>query len=160
MPADVQRQVAALDTQARVPGVANLRAWTLAALELRAGERALDVGTGTGEQVHALAEGVGARGNAVGVEPNAGLRAEAVRRAAGTTATFVDGRAETLPFAADSVDAVTCERVFQHLPEPARAATEIARVLRPGGRAVVTDTDWRRRSSTPSLRQPRRRWAR
>ncbi len=32
--------------------------------------------------------------------------------------------------------------MFQHLDQPERAAGEIARVLRPGGRAVVTDTDW------------------
>lgn len=35
-----------------------------------------------------------------------------------------------------------CERVWQHLANPAAAAGEIARVLRPGGRAAVLDSDW------------------
>jgi SAM-dependent methyltransferase len=37
---------------------------------------------------------------------------------------------------------VRCERVFQHLDDPDRAATEIARVLRPDGRVMVSDSDW------------------
>lgn len=50
--------------------------------------------------------------------------------------------ASDLPVADGSVDAVRCERVFQHLEDPQAAADEIARVLRPGGRAVVVDSDW------------------
>lgn len=55
---------------------------------------------------------------------------------------FVDGEAYVLPFDDASVDVIRCERVFQHLNDPDRAAAEIARVLRRGGRAVVIDTDW------------------
>jgi SAM-dependent methyltransferase len=135
-------RIRALDAQAGLPGVCRLRSWVLAALAVRPGERVADIGSGTGEQVRSLAEAVGAQGEAVGVEPDAGMRAEAARRAAGTTATFVDGDAAALPFADASVDAITCERVFQHLAAPDRAAAEIARVLRPGGRVAVTDTDW------------------
>jgi SAM-dependent methyltransferase len=100
----------------------------------------LDIGAGTGEHARTLAEAVGDTGEAIGLEPNPGMRAEAARRA--PRARFVGGDAYDLPFADGSVDAVTCERVFQHLDDPSRAAAEIARVLRPGGRVVVTDTDW------------------
>jgi SAM-dependent methyltransferase len=41
-----------------------------------------------------------------------------------------------------SVDGVRCERVFQHLTDPASAMAELVRVTRPGGRIVVVDTDW------------------
>ncbi len=87
---------------------------------------------------------VGTDGEAIGVEPHPGLRAEAEARAAaeGVGATFTDGDALSLPFADGSVDVLRCERVYQHLEDPEGAARELARVLAPGGRAVVVDSDW------------------
>jgi ubiquinone/menaquinone biosynthesis C-methylase UbiE len=138
--ADVRTQIAALDQQSRLAGIPRLRAWTVAALGLRPGERVLDIGSGTGEHARTLAEAVGPDGEAIGLDPNPGMRAEAARRA--PRARFVDGNAYALPFPGGSLDAVTCERVFQHLHQPERAAAEIARVVRPGGRVAITDTDW------------------
>ncbi|MFF2521359.1 methyltransferase domain-containing protein [Streptomyces liangshanensis] len=54
----------------------------------------------------------------------------------------VDGRAQGLPLGDGEADVVHCERVFQHLDDPERAAAEIARILRPGGRVALLDTDW------------------
>ncbi|AFT98226.1 methyltransferase domain-containing protein [Nocardia brasiliensis] len=132
------------DLQAALPGIRRLRTWAQDALALRPGERAVDIGSGTGSEVLAFADTVGADGVAVGVEPDPNLLASAERRAAqaGSIAKFHSGDAYGLPFGADSFDAVLCERVFQHLTAPARAANEIARVLRPGGRVVVVDSDW------------------
>lgn len=48
------------------------------------------------------------------------------------------GDAHRLPFADGSVDAVVCTEVFEHLLDPPAAAGEIVRVLRPGGRLVLT----------------------
>jgi SAM-dependent methyltransferase len=138
--ADLDLQIAALDHQSRLPGIPRLRAWSMAVLGLKPGERVLDIGSGTGEHARVLAEAVGESGEAIGVDPNDGMRAEAAKRA--PRARFVPGSAYDLPLPDGSVDAVTCERLFQHLDDPDRAAREIARVLRPGGRAVVTDTDW------------------
>jgi SAM-dependent methyltransferase len=45
---------------------------------------------------------------------------------------------ELVPFPDDSFDVVTCIQAFQYMPDPAHAAGEFARVLRPGGTAVVT----------------------
>ncbi|MFC9893010.1 methyltransferase domain-containing protein [Nocardia sp. NPDC127579] len=132
------------DLHAALPGIHRLRNWAHDALALRPGEHAVDIGSGTGSEVMAFADAVGPTGAAVGVEPDPHLLASAERRAeqAGSRAKFHSGDAYGLPFGADSFDAALCERVFQHLTAPARAAAEIARVLRPGGRAVVVDVDW------------------
>jgi SAM-dependent methyltransferase len=108
------------------------------------GQTVVDIGAGTGTETQRLAVAVGASGRAVGIEPHADLRAEAQRRAAaaGSTAEFSPGDALALPFPDASVDVVRSERVFQHLADPQLAAREVARVLRPGGVAVILDTDW------------------
>ena len=146
VPEDADAELAALlfalDLQAGLPSVRRLRDWVLTALAPQPGETAVDVGSGTGSEVVRMAELVGPTGRAVGVEPQASMREEAVRRAAGTTAEFVDGDALALPFADGSVDVLRCERVWQHLHHPEQAAREVARVLAPGGRAAIVDSDW------------------
>ncbi|MBF6135232.1 methyltransferase domain-containing protein [Nocardia otitidiscaviarum] len=136
--------VEVLDAQAALPGVRRLREWTRAALGIAAGDRTLDIGSGTGSEVLAMARQAGPGGAAVGVDPNPGMLAEARARAAaaGIAAEFVEGSGYALPFPDDSFDAVRCERVFQHLDHPERATAEIARVLRPGGRVALVDSDW------------------
>ncbi|MCM6778570.1 methyltransferase domain-containing protein [Nocardia sp. CDC159] len=132
------------DLQAALPGIRRLRHWAHEALAVRPGESAVDIGSGTGSEVLAFAEAVGPEGAAVGVEPDPNLLTAAERRAGdvGSHARFVPGDAYNLPLGTDSVDVALCERVFQHLTSPARATAEIARVLRPGGRVVVMDSDW------------------
>lgn len=132
------------DLQAALPGIHRLRTWAHEALALRPGERAVDIGSGTGSEVFAFADAVGPTGTAIGVEPDPNLLGSAQRRAAelGSRAIFHPGDAYGMPFRANTFDAVLCERVFQHLTTPIRAAREIERVLRPGGRAVVMDVDW------------------
>jgi ubiquinone/menaquinone biosynthesis C-methylase UbiE len=49
----------------------------------------------------------------------------------------VVGDAERLPIAANSIDAVYCEAVFEHLENPELAATEMFRVLKPGSVSFV-----------------------
>jgi len=57
--------------------------------------------------------------------------------AGGQAAPDVRGDALRLPFRDAVVDAVVCSEALEHLPDPVGALTEIARVLRPGGRAVL-----------------------
>lgn len=147
--ADTAAQVFILDMQEAMPGVVRIREWARALLAPQPGETAVDVGSGTGAEVRRMAELVGEGGRAIGVDPHAGLRATATERSAGTRATFVDGDATDLPFVDASVDVITCERVFQHLPDPDAAVREFARVLRPGGRVAVIDSDWGTQVLTP-----------
>ncbi|MFE0508496.1 methyltransferase domain-containing protein [Streptomyces sp. NPDC058964] len=134
--------IGALDAQDANPGVRRLRAWAHEVLKVGNGERALDVGSGTGSWTRELAAAAGSAGSALGIEPNPWLRAVAEERAAGSRARFMDGDALALPVPDASVDVVWCERVLQHLAEPDRAVAEMARVLRPGGRVALLDTDW------------------
>ncbi len=164
---DTAKLAMILDLMAQRPAVQALKAWALDRLAPAAGETAVDLGSGTGEDVVGLAQLVGPAGRAIGVEPSPGLRAEAVRRAAETGehdtgagadrrpgldgrpgvdgrfgVEFVDGYAGALPFEDESVDVLRSERVLQHVADPAVAVRDMTRVLRPGGRIVLIDTDW------------------
>jgi ubiquinone/menaquinone biosynthesis C-methylase UbiE len=136
--------VETLDDIARRPAVQRLKAEAMRLLAPRVGQRLLDVGCGTGEDVRRLATIVGERGVVIGVDPSETMIREARRRAGGRAlpVAFRLGDATALDLPDASVDGVRCERVFQHLYAPETAMAEIARVTKPGGRVVVVDTDW------------------
>lgn len=108
------------------------------------GSRGLDVGCGAGLYTVWLAEAVGPRGGVIGVEPSA-ERAEAARALAGhglpaTRLEFRQGDAMALDFGDATFDWVWCSDVLHHVPGTGRALREFARVLRPGGRIVVKES--------------------
>jgi SAM-dependent methyltransferase len=115
----------------------------VALLGLRAGDRVLDVGCGTGDDVRRLAEIVGSGGRAVGIDAGARMIAEARARHArsGGPVAFLVGDAGRLPFADGGFDGCLAVRTFQHLADPGRALAEMTRVVRRGGRLVVVDPD-------------------
>ena len=121
-----------------------LKSWTYQVLELSPGASVLDVGCGLGLDVQALARLVGPGGRAVGVDSSTTMIAEARQRAEGSglPLEFVAGQAERLGFPDGSFDGCRAERVLQHVEHPEQAVTEMARVLRPGGRMVVGEPDW------------------
>jgi SAM-dependent methyltransferase len=87
----------------------------------------LDLGAGTGKLTRSLA----ARGlDVVAVEPIAEMRANLA--AALPEVRALEGTAEEIPLADDSVDAITVAQAW-HWVDPGRATAEAARVLRPGG---------------------------
>ena len=96
------------------------------------GRRVLDVGCGTGRLAYALAE----RGARLwGVDSSPEMLAEA-RAGTGGRVGFKLGRAEALPFKDGWFDRAVL-RLAVHLVDRAAAFPELARVLRPGGRAVI-----------------------
>ena len=136
--------VAALDDMAAFPAVQRLRAAATGLLAPRGGDRVVDVGCGSGDQVRALAAAVGPTGSVVGIDPSATMLDEARRRTAEgqVPVEYRLGDATHLDIDDVSVDGSRCERVFQHLADPAAAMAELVRITRPGGRIVVIDTDW------------------
>jgi ubiquinone/menaquinone biosynthesis C-methylase UbiE len=98
------------------------------------GREALDIGCGEGRFCRMLA----ARGaRTVGVEPTEGLRSAAMLRH--PEGEYVDGFAERLPFVDNRFDLVVNYLVLIDVTDFRASIEEMARVLRPGGRAVVAN---------------------
>jgi len=71
---------------------------------------------------------------------------------------YVNGVAEALPLRGASVDAVVCVNVLDHLPSPEVAVSELARVLKPGGKLFLScDVDPPRRTTVDYVLHPGRR---
>lgn len=109
---------------------------------LGAGQRLLDLGCGTGAPAARAARSSGCRVAGVSVSRAQLLRASAALGGepdlAGRLA-FVLGEALALPFADAAFDAAWALESIFHVPDRAGALREIARVLRPGGRLVLSD---------------------
>ena len=108
---------------------------------LRPLEVVLDVAAGIGSTALLLA---GERDvDVAGVDLGRAQVAKATARAAGAglagRVRFEVGDAERLPFDDDAFDAVVCECAFCTFPDKATAASELARVVRPGGRVGISD---------------------
>jgi ubiquinone/menaquinone biosynthesis C-methylase UbiE len=142
---DTSVLVAGMDATARWPAVKQLRAWERTHLALGPGDRLLDVGCGPGDVAVELAADVGPAGSVLGVDASEAMISVARRRAAaaGARVEFRVADAQSLPVADGQMDACRSERMLQWVPDTDRAAGELVRILRPGGRLVVTDTDWR-----------------
>ena len=94
----------------------------------------LDTACGTGRCSEYLAE----RGHQViGVDQSAAMLAKA--RAKLPRAEFREGDLEALPLETAAVDAAVCALALVHLPELGKAVAELARVVRPGGRVIISD---------------------
>jgi SAM-dependent methyltransferase len=106
-------------------------------LNIPQGGIALDVGTGPGSVTASLARAAGPDGLALGVDISEPMLARAVRAQAGPQVGFLRADAQRLPLRDQTVDAVVSIAVLQLIPHPAAALSELARVLRPGGRLAV-----------------------
>jgi ubiquinone/menaquinone biosynthesis C-methylase UbiE len=95
----------------------------------------LDLGSGTGRFTPLLADTFG--GPVYGVEPSERMRQQAAEH---PQVRYLAGSAEAIPLPDRSCDLVLLFLVLHHSPDRPRAAAEIRRVLRPGGRVLIRST--------------------
>ncbi|WP_207485480.1 methyltransferase domain-containing protein [Arenibaculum pallidiluteum] len=115
-------------------------------LQLSPGECGLYIGSGPGLAPCDIARELGPTGRLAVVEKNATMLTLTERRAARDglldRLDLREGDAEALPFPDGVFDFVGSAQVFEYVPDVARAVAEAFRVLRPGARAALLDTDW------------------
>jgi arsenite methyltransferase len=110
------------------------------------GEHGLDIGCGPGLLACDLARDVGPTGRMVGIDQSPDMvtmSGERARRAALAGRTeFAVGDAVKLHFPEQNFDFLTAVQVYEYVADLPRALSEAYRVLRPGGRFIVMDSDW------------------
>lgn len=109
------------------------------AARIQPGQSVLDVACGTGVLARTIAGRVGPNGIVTGIDPSEGMLAVARRKAPAIE--WRDGRAEALPFEANSFDAVVSQFGLMFFQDRRVAIQEMMRVLRPGGPLVVAVWD-------------------
>lgn len=125
------------------PDVVEQRCRTLRALNIRPDERVLDIGSGPGLLLRDIGATVGPGGSAVGFDQSDSMLAIAKARCADQPwVTFESGDAVSLPFSNDSFDAAVSTQVYEYVVDIPTAFAELYRVVAPGGRIVIVDTDY------------------
>ena len=132
-----------LERMYSAPEVVAQRIQVLRAMALREGEVVLDVGSGPGLLAKEMAEVVGSSGVVSGIDLSEPMISLCRQRCAEEEWTdFRVGNAMALPFEDGVFDVAVAVQVYEYVSEIEVALNELFRVVRPGGRTFILDTDW------------------
>jgi arsenite methyltransferase len=112
---------------------------------LTAGETVLDLGSGPGLLATGMARDVGPTGRVCGIDISDSMLALARGRTVPTGSAPVEyrhGGVDAVPYPDGSFDVVVSTQVLEYVTDIPAALAEVSRVLRPGGRLLILDTDW------------------
>jgi SAM-dependent methyltransferase len=101
-------------------------------LDPKSGDRLLEVGSSAGYRIEGYS-GIGVELSGVDSDHDA---IETGKRT-GSPVNLIEADAGNLPFSNESFDRILCVHLLEHLPDPKKAIGEMARVLKPQGRAVI-----------------------
>ena len=133
-----------LEKSYQLPEIVQQRQHTLKKLTVTPGEKILDVGCGVGFLSYEIALLTGDSGKVCGIDQNSEMIRHANKRCEKLRNTqFSQANADDLPFPEESFDAACCTQVLLYVKDVAQVISEIKRVLKPAGRIIVVETDWR-----------------
>ncbi len=125
------------------PDVMEQRERALALANIQPGARALDVGPGSGITTYALGELVGETGSVIGIDNSESVLAIARRRCSGQDwVSFELADATAMLFDDASFDVAFATQTYEYVQDVEAALADLYRVLRPGARAVILNSDW------------------
>jgi ubiquinone/menaquinone biosynthesis C-methylase UbiE len=126
------------------PDVVRQRMRTLEVLKLQTGETVLDVGCGSGLLTQDMATLVGEQGRVVGIDNSQDMLFLAEQRCSEFSQVNLKlCGIDSISEKTGDFDAVTCIQVLLYVPDVSAALSEMYRVLKPGGRIAIMETDWR-----------------
>ncbi len=139
---DNDAKVSALEAKYRGRDVEAQRRETLRHLAIQPGEHVLDIGSGPGFLAEEIAERTGAGGRVLGIDASAIMVRRATERNTRAWVAYTEGDALALPVEDASFDVAVSTQVAEYMPDLGAYCREIARALKPGGRALILTTDW------------------
>ena len=133
-----------LEKSYQLPEIVRQRQHTLNRLSVKRGEQILDVGCGVGFLSYEIALQTGDSGRVSGIDQNSEMIRHANKRCESLRNTeFSEANADNLPFPEESFDAVSCTQVLLYVNDVAQVLSGIRMVLKPAGRIIIVETDWR-----------------